>query len=111
MTTIRSNSDPSDPRPWFDLRFGSAGWVDVLEANGLAAAGWTNADEQAEQALKDNSRHSFNPATDEEHLLAVDLEGNLVLEPRSEHAGTYYAHLGRYDPAAGEWLEKLRFTE
>lgn len=111
---ITSSSDPDDPRPWFDYRVSTDLWVDVLEANGVAAAGWTNASEQAEQALKDDSRHSLalNPnKSEEEHVLAVDIDGQLVFVAASEQAPIYYAHLARYDPVAGEWTETLRFTE
>lgn len=113
MPEIISNSDSTDPRPWFDFRVSSDLWVDIFEANGLAAATWTNASEQAEQALTENSRHSLGLTSGKEtetHVLAVATDGGLEFVPRSEEAGVYYAHLGWYDPETGTW-EKLEFVE
>jgi hypothetical protein len=114
MPKISSSSDPSDPQPWFDFDFDSADLeVDIREANGLAAAGWTNASEQAEQDLVGNSIHakSLNSEKDTEvHVLLIDLDGNLQFVPESEQPAVCYAHLAWYDPEA-DTLDQLTFTD
>lgn len=116
MAEIYSNPDPANPRPWFeyDVTDGPDGLSVAFEkANGLAAAGWTNASEAAEDALMNNSRHGLAVSPekpDEVHVLAVTVDGDVVFVPRSEQAPVYYAHLGRYDPVDGYW-DLLTFVE
>lgn len=114
MPQIASSSDPDDPRPWFRFDMDSVTMqVDVAEANGLAAAPWTNASKSDEKALRENSKHAVGLSSekpDERHVLAVTTGGTVEFVPQSEQQPVYYAHLAWYDPKT-DTLEKLEFTE
>ncbi len=130
---ILSRRDPDDPHPWaeIDVEDGNLA-INVRALNGAAPsragqearAGRTRPEaarrgiEQAEErargprglALTQGTRPDDAPDLDERptladeiHVLAETLDGDLEFVPESQQRETYYAHLGWYDPATGEW--------
>lgn len=113
MPKIVSNSDPTNPRPWFEFTLGTDLRTEITVANGLASAKWTNASSQEENALVNNSSHSHilnSNKNGEIHVLAVTLGGKLEFVPFSEQRDEYYAHLAEYDPNTGK-ITQLEFVE
>lgn len=137
---IKSDLSESSPRPWmeFDVVDGSTS-VTINKINGVVPylryrAFQENKDfsTTAAQAVDARvrsmiKRHNFSLATgtktpeeltpgespnlaEEVHVLAVTLEGEVEFVPFSRQKAEYYAHLGLYNPATGEW-EVLQFVE
>lgn len=110
---IESNSDPNDPRPWFDHDLRSDLRADIRDANGAAAADWTTATETDEQTLVEDSSHSLTISSEkpeEVHILLVTTDGQLQFIPESEQPAVCYAHLAWFNPDTGE-ITQLNFQE
>jgi len=113
MPEIKSSSDAADARPWFNHDLRSDLRAEVEDANGLAAAEWTEATDNDEQTLVEESVHDLvisSEKPEEVHVLLVTTDAQLRFVPRSEQPAVCYAHLAWYDPASDE-ITQLNFTE
>jgi hypothetical protein len=139
-TPVRSSPDPEDPRVWVELDAEDGSLtVHVRNLNGLvpyreeeaalsggrvtayarkkllaAQAGAVGERTFARSTELRGEDEEFDPdrpqPADEVHLLMLTLDGDLLFAPTSRVRGSFYAHLGAYDPATGEW-ELLEFVD
>lgn len=110
---IESNSNPDDPRPWFDGDLRSDLRAEINDINGLSAAEWTTASDETETSLVEESAHSLTISEEkpmETHVLAITTDGDVELVPESDQRASYYAHLAWYDPETDE-IEALTFRD
>jgi len=122
---ILSIPHEDDPRPWaeFEVTDGSLE-VTMTNMNGLGAFHQHNVraiepirrrtPEQAKATLKAaHGKRRLKLSKNfphEMHLLAINLDGDVVFHPVSEYEPYYYANLAYYHPDTGEW-ERLVFKD
>ena len=115
MTTVKRIPIISDARvetsfPWFDLEIDGTGRLRINDANGLSA---TRPETRAKEIALKKRFPAFVVAPDvmnEQHVLAITLNGDLEFVPFSKQRPEYYAHLGWYDPSTDTW-ELLQFIQ